>query len=82
MFLNKMIATYLIHLKWQKRHTPPLWLPGQTFKITSFQQFLGGLEDTELKTGNLKSLTRKPSYSSFFSVLCPDLKNVFFGKIH
>ena len=27
-------------------------------------------------------MTRKPSYSSFFSVLCPDLKNVFFGKIH
>ena len=35
-----------------------------------------------LKTCNFKSLTRKPSYSSFFSVLCPDLKNVFFGKIH
>ena len=58
------------------------WLPGQTFEITSFQHFLDGLEDTELKTGNFKSLTRKPSYSSFFSVLCPDLKNVFFGKIH
>ena len=29
-----------------------------------------------LKTGNFKSLTRKPSYSSFFSVVCPDLKNV------
>jgi hypothetical protein len=27
-------------------------------------------------------LTRKPSYSSFFSVLCHDLKNVFFRKIH
>ena len=27
-------------------------------------------------------MTRKPSYSSFFSVLFPDLKNVFFGKIH
>ena len=35
-----------------------------------------------LKTIHFKSLTRKPSYSSFFSVLCPDLKNVFFGKIH
>ena len=35
-----------------------------------------------LKSGNFQSLTRKPSYSSFFSVLCPDLKNVFFGKIH
>ena len=35
-----------------------------------------------LKIGNFKSLTRKPSYSSFFSVLFPDLKNVFFGKIH
>ena len=54
----------------------------QTFKITSFQHFLGGLEDTELKTGNNKSLTRKQSYSLFFSVLCPDLKNVFFGKIY
>ena len=27
-------------------------------------------------------MTRKLSYSSFFSVLCPDLKNVFFEKIH
>ena len=54
------------------------WLPGQTFKITSFQHFLGGLEDTELKTGNFQSLTTKPSYSSFFSVLYPDLKDVFF----
>ena len=35
-----------------------------------------------LKTGNFKSLTRKPSYSSFFSVLFPELKNVFFRKIH
>ena len=35
-----------------------------------------------VKIGNFQSLTRKPSYSSFFSVLCPDLKNVFFGKIH
>ena len=33
-----------------------------------------------LKTSNFQSLTRKLSYSSFFSVLCPDLKNVFFGK--
>ena len=52
-------------------------LPGQTF-----QHFLGSLEDTELKTGNFKSLTKKPSHSSFFSVLCPNLKNVFFGKFH
>jgi hypothetical protein len=36
----------------------------------------------ELKTGSFKSLTRKLSYSSFFSGVCPDLKNVFFGKIH
>ena len=50
--------------------------------VTVFYHFLGGLEDTELKTGNFQSLTRKPSYSSFFSVLCPDLKNVFFEKIH
>ena len=35
-----------------------------------------------LKTGNFQSLTRKPSYSSFYSVHFPDLKNVFFGKIH
>ena len=26
--------------------------------------------------------SKKTSYSSFFSVLCPVLKNVFFGKIH
>ena len=35
-----------------------------------------------LKSVNFKSLTRKLSYSSFFSVLFPDSKNVFFGKIH
>jgi hypothetical protein len=28
-----------------------------------------------------KSLTRKPSYSSFFSAWCTDFKDVFFGKI-
>ena len=27
-------------------------------------------------------MTRKPSNSSFFSVLCPELKNRFFWKIH
>ena len=31
-------------------------------------------EDTGLKTGNFQSLTRKTSYSSFFSVLFPGLK--------
>ena len=36
----------------------------------------------KIKTGNFKSFTRKPSYSLFFTVLCPDLKNVFFGKNH
>ena len=46
------------------------------------EHFLGGLEDAESKTGNFKNLTRKTNYSSFFSVLSPDLKNVFFGKIH
>ena len=35
-----------------------------------------------LKTGICKSLTRKPSYSSFFSAWCTDLKNVIFEKIH
>jgi hypothetical protein len=37
---------------------------------------------TQLTSNNFKSLTRNLSYSSFFSVLCPDLKNEFFGKIH
>ena len=36
-------------------------LSRQTLKITRFQHFLGGLEDAELKSGNLKSLTRKLS---------------------
>ena len=31
-------------------------------------------EDTELKTSNFQSLTRKLRYSSFFSVLCPGIK--------
>ena len=55
---------------------------GHIYLPFSNLQFLGGLEDAELKSGNFQSLTRKLSYSSFFSVLCPDLKNVFFGKIH
>ena len=38
--------------------------------------------DRELKTDICKSLTRKPSYSSFFSAWCTDFKNVIFGKIH
>ena len=55
------------------------------FITAIFQNFqLCVLEATKklVKNSNFKSLTRKPSYSSFFSVLCPDLKNVFFGKIH
>ena len=44
------------------------------------RNFLVASEDTGLKTGNFQSLTRKTSYSSFFSVLCPDFKNVFFLK--
>ena len=31
---------------------------------------------------NFESLTRKPSYSSFFSASSTDFKNVFFEKIH
>ena len=50
--------------------SPPLW------------KDLVKIGHTELKIGNFQSFTRKPSYSSFFLVLCPDLKNVFFGKIH
>ena len=39
-------------------------------------------EDREFKTGICNSLTRKPSYSSFFSARCTDFKNVTFEKIH
>ena len=53
-----------------------LWSNFQNFKL------LGGLEDRGLKTGICKSLTRKPSYSSFFSAWSTDFKNVFFEKIH
>jgi hypothetical protein len=35
-----------------------------------------------LKTVNFKSLTRKPSYSSFFSAWYNDFKNVIFENIH
>ena len=50
---------------------------------SNFENYQFLLAKKVLKTGNFKSWTRKPSYSSFFSVLCPDLKNVFFfGKIH
>ena len=57
-------------------------LSSQSLKITSFYLLLGGLEVAESKTGICKSLTRKPSYSSFFSVWCPDVKNVIFENIH
>ena len=63
--------------KWAIAH-----LSSQTLKITSFYLLLGGLEVAESKTGICKSLTRKPSYSSFFSAWCPDFKNVIFEKIH
>ena len=53
-----------------------LWSNFQNFKL------LGGLEDRGLKTGICKSLTRKPSYSSFFSAWSTDFKNVIFEKIH
>ena len=36
-------------------------------QISNFYLLLDGLEDSELKTVISKSLTRKPSYSSFFS---------------
>ena len=55
-------------------------LSSQAYKITTFQLLLGGLEDAELKTGICESLTRKPSYSSFFSAWSPDFKNVIFEK--
>ena len=63
--------------KWAIAH-----LSSQTLKITSFYLLLGGLEVAKSKTGICKSLTRKPSYSSFFSAWCPDFKNVIFDKIH
>ena len=58
------------------------WLSSQTCKISNFYLLLGGLEDKGLKTGICKSLTRKPSYSSFFSAWSTDFKNVIFEKIH
>ena len=51
----------------------------QTFKISIFCYFLVASEDRELKTGICKSLTRKPSYSSFFSA---DFKPMIFEKNH
>ena len=59
-----------------------IWPSGQTLKINSFQLCVIEATKKVLKKDNFKSLTRKPSYCSFFSVLCPDLKNLFFGKIH
>ena len=58
------------------------WLSRQTFEIKDSQLLLGGLEVAKLKTGIYKSLTRKPSYSSFFSAWSTDFKNDIFGKIH
>ena len=58
------------------------WISSQTFKIQNFVNFMAAVEDRELKTGICKSLTRKPSYSSFFSAWSTDFKNVFFEKIH
>ena len=58
------------------------WLSSQTFKISIFSYFLVASEDRRLKNGIFKSLTRKSSYSSFFSAWSPDFKNVIFEKIH
>ena len=56
-------------------------ISSQTFKIQNFVYFIAASEDRELKTCICKSLSRKPSYSSFFSAWCTDFKNVFFEKI-
>ena len=45
-----------------------------TLKITRFQLCVNEATKKVLKSGNFQSLTRNLSYSSFFSVLCPDLK--------
>ena len=57
-------------------------ISSQTYKIQNFVYFMAASDDRELKTGICKSLTRKPSYSSFFSTSSTDFKNVFFEKIH
>ena len=56
------------------------WLSSQTFKISIFSYFLVASEDRRLKNGIFKSLTRKLSYSSFFSAWWTDFKNVIFEK--
>ena len=56
------------------------WLSSQTVKISIFSYFLVASEDRRLKNGIFKSLTRKSSYSSFFSAWWTDLKKVIFEK--
>ena len=56
------------------------WLSSQTVKISIFSYFLVASEDRRLKNGIFKSLTRKLSYSSFFSAWWTDFKNVIFEK--
>ena len=56
------------------------WLSSQTVKISIFSYFLVASEDRRLKNGIFKNLTRKSSYSSFFSAWWTDFKNVIFEK--
>ena len=58
------------------------WFFSKTLKISNLCYFLVASEDNELKNGICKSLTRKLSYSSFFSAWCTDFKNIIFEKIH
>ena len=58
------------------------WFFFKNYIFLKFELLLGDLEDPELKTGICKFLTRKPSYSSFFSTWCTDFKNVIFEKNH
>ena len=49
-------------------------------QITVFNYTYSEVTKKQLKICNFKSLIRKPSYSSFFSSWCTDLKNVIFEK--
>ena len=58
------------------------WFSCKTFKISNLYYFLVASEDRQLKNDIWKSLTRKLSYSSFFSAWCTDFRNIIFEKIH
>ena len=86
---TKYITLFLYNYEYPKKGTFYFCFPGiklrkmsQNFKLQIVCYFLVASEDNESKTGILKSLNRKPSYSSFTSTWCTDFRYTVFLKNH